>query len=333
MLRRDIVVIGGSAGAIKALQQMVARLPGDLAAGLLVTTHLGPSTPDRLADILARIGTLPAVRAADGMQIGPGQICTAIPDRHLLIGQHDRVRLSRGPRQNRVRPAVDTLFRSAARWCGPRVIGVVLSGGLDDGAAGLAAIVEAGGVALVQQPEEAGFGGMPRAALQAVPDAVVLPAAQLARVVTDLVGKPVEAPSAWPTAALIWETDVVQHASSAAGAVGQPAGLGCPECSGGMNAISTGNAIHYVCHAGHSYSPQSFLDAREDGVEAALWTALSAMQEKAMVLQDMASRAERVGDEEGRRRRLEAADQVRRASDLLREHIVAIGVPTRNTGE
>jgi two-component system chemotaxis response regulator CheB len=159
-LLRDVVVVGASAGGLNALRQMVAYLPADLPASVLVTTHLAPTVPSKVAVTLARAGAMPTVEAADGMPMTAGRIHTAVPDRHLVIDDHDVLRLTRGPRENRVRPAVDALFRSAARWCGPRVIAVVLSGALDDGAAGLAAVVECGGVGLVQDPQDAMFDGM-----------------------------------------------------------------------------------------------------------------------------------------------------------------------------
>jgi two-component system chemotaxis response regulator CheB len=322
VVRRDVVVIGGSAGGLQALQQVVARLPTDLPASVLVVLHLSPNTPSRLAEILTKAGPLPAAPAVDGRPMGFGCITTAVPDRHLLIGEHDVLRLSRGPRENRVRPAVDPLFRAAARWCGPRVIGVVLSGNLDDGAAGLAAIAQCGGATLVQQPADARFDGMPSAALTAVPDATVMPAAQLARLITDLVGQPVHPVASGPSEGLIWETDMSEQAYSTAPQAGRPVGLGCPECGGGFNAVHTGSAVHYVCHAGHSYSPRTLLAARDDGIETALWTALSAMQEKAMVLQEMAARAHHAGDHGEHRRHRAAAEQVSHAVELFREHIL-----------
>jgi two-component system chemotaxis response regulator CheB len=324
-LLRDVVVVGGSAGALKALQQLVAYLPADLPAAVLVATHLAPSAPSKVAATLARAGALPAVDAADGMPMTAGRIYTAVPDRHLVIDDHDVLRLSRGPRENRVRPAVDALFRSAARWCGPRVIGVVLSGALDDGAAGLAAVAERGGTGLVQQPGEAAFDGMPRAALAALPGAVALPAAQLARRITELAGRPVRAVPSGPSEALIWETDMIRDGNSKTTHIGQPVGLGCPECSGGMRSVTTGNAVHFVCHTGHSYSPETFLAARDDTIESAVWTVLSGLQEKVTVLEDLAARATRAGDDEGHRRHRSAAGHISRAARLLQEQLVAEG--------
>jgi len=320
---RDVVVVGASAGGLKALQQMVGYLPGDLPAAVLVTTHLAPTVRSKLGATLDKAGPLPAVEAADGMPMTGGRIYTAAPDRHLVVDDHDVLRLSRGPRENRVRPAVDALFRSAARWCGPRVIGVVLSGSLDDGAAGLAAIADRGGAVLVQDLGDAMFEGMPRAALAAVPDAVALSATQLARKITELAGRPVRPLPTEPSAALIWETDMIRDGRSKAENTARFAGLGCPECGGGMKSVTTGNAVHFVCHTGHSYSPESFLAARDDNIESAVWTALSAMQEKVTVLEGLARRAAQAGDEETHRRHHSAAAHVGRAARLLRKQLLA----------
>lgn len=325
---RDVVVVGASAGGLNALRQMVAYLPADLPASVLVTTHLAPTVPSKVAVTLARAGAMPTVEAADGMPMTAGRIHTAVPDRHLVIDDHDVLRLTRGPRENRVRPAVDALFRSAARWCGPRVIAVVLSGALDDGAAGLAAVVECGGVGLVQDPQDAMFDGMPRAALAAVPGAVALPAAQLARKITELAGRPVRTMPTGPSEALIWETDMIRNGRSKIAQAGEFVGLGCPECGGGMRSVTNGNAVHFICHTGHSYSPTSFMAARDDTVESAVWTALSAMQEKATVLEDLAERATRAGDAEGHLRHHSAAAEVNRAARLLQDQLLG-GGPVR----
>ena len=333
-LHRDIVVVGASAGGLKALQQLMAYLPADLPAAVLVTTHLAPTVPSKVAAVLHKAGSLPAATAVDGMPVKPGHIHTAMPDRHLLVDDEDVLRLSRGPRENRVRPAVDALFRSAARWCGPRVMGVVLSGSLDDGAAGLAAIVECGGAALVQDPADAMFDGMPRAALRAVPGAEVGTPAQLARKINEWAGRPVRPTVAGPTEALIWETDMVREARSKLPIGGNPVGLGCPECGGGINSVVTGNAVHYICHAGHSYSPESFLAGQQESIEAALWTALSALQEKAMVLQKLADQAEQSGDRAAADDHRERAAPAARAAELLRTQLLdgSLGVPSAPGG-
>jgi two-component system, chemotaxis family, protein-glutamate methylesterase/glutaminase len=321
-VHRDLIVVGGSAGGIQALRQVLALLPADLQAGVVVATHLAPHAPSRLAQHLSVAGSLPTVTAIDGQSIRPRMLYTAVPDRHLLVGEHDVLRLTRGPRQNRARPAVDALFRSAARWCGPRVIGIVLSGALDDGAAGLATIVERGGTALVQRPDTARFDGMPRAALRAVPDAEALPPAELARAIVDLAGKPVAPAATAPSEALIWETDMTENARAAFRPPGRPVGLGCPDCGGGMNVVENGGTLHYLCHSGHSYSPATFVATRDEGAEAALWTALSALQEQSMVLQEMAVRADEAGDRDSHRRHDSAVRSIGDAIEVVRAQLL-----------
>ncbi|AEV83150.1 chemotaxis protein CheB [Actinoplanes sp. SE50] len=249
MVRRDVVVIGGSAGSHKPLRQTLARLPADLPAVVLVAVHTAPGARGGLADSLASSCTLPVRAAVDGTRLEPGCVHLAVPDRHLIIDDGHVLRLSDGPRQNRVRPAVDALFRSAARWCGPRVVGVVLSGSLDDGAAGLAAITAAGGTALIQDPAEARFPSMPQAALRIVPGAVTVPALDLGDTIAETTGKP-STTDGRPPEPLIWETDMIAYGGSNTPDRGQPVALGCPECTGGMYVIRTGLAAHYVCHVG-----------------------------------------------------------------------------------
>lgn len=321
MPRRDLIVIGGSAGAHHALRKLLARLPADLPAAVLVVTHLAPGPRSTLAELLTRESVLPVAAAADGEPARPGRVYVAVPDRHLILDEGDVLRLSGGPRENRSRPAVDALFRSAARWCGSRVIGVVLSGSLDDGAAGLASVTDRGGVALVQEPGEARFPGMPRAALAAVPSAVPAPASELARLIAACAGQQDDEVKE-PDEALIWETDMVAEGITDAGRPRDPAALGCPECGGGMYEIRNGAAVHYVCHVGHSWSPQAFVAASDDGIEEALWTAISAMEEKVTVLTGLAAHAGRSGDEERHQAYLAARDRVRRAIYVVRGQIM-----------
>ncbi|BEL05577.1 chemotaxis protein CheB [Actinoplanes sichuanensis] len=319
MTRRDVVVIGGSAGSHKPLAQTLARLPSDLPAVVLVVLHVAPGARSTLADSLARSCALPVLPAVDGTRLEPGRVHVAVPDRHLLVDD-DVIRLSDGPRQNRVRPAVDALFRSAARWCGPRLVGVILSGSLDDGAAGLAAITATGGIALVQDPTEARFPGMPTAALRVVPDAATLPAIDLADAIVEVAGKPITA-GAGPPTPLVWETDMLAYGTSNTPDRGPPVVLGCPECSGGMYAVRTGRAAHYVCHVGHSYSPQSLSAVRDDSIEAAVWTAVSALQEKVMILEELVEQAQTAGDPTAADDFRTEAGRAARAADGLREYV------------
>jgi len=183
---RDVVVIGASAGGVAALVELVGGLPPDLPAALFIVVHHPTDAPSKLPRILSRAGSLPAAHATDGERIEPGRIYVAPPDQHLLV-RDGFVEVSSGPPEHRLRPAVDPLFRSAAEAYGARVIGVVLTGNLEDGASGLAAIKERGGQAVVQDPANAEYDGMPRSAVEHVAADHVVPLAELAALLTELI--------------------------------------------------------------------------------------------------------------------------------------------------
>ena len=185
----DIIVIGASAGGVEALKVLVAGFPHDLQATIFVVLHLSATGPSILAEILTGAGLLPAPQVVKGEIIAPGHIYVAPPDHHLLVEQ-GHVRVTRGPKENRFRPAVDVLFRSAAYAYGPRVIGVILTGALDDGTAGLWAVKDRGGLAVVQDPQEALHSSMPQSALRHVSVDACLPLAEIVPMLVQLVGEP-----------------------------------------------------------------------------------------------------------------------------------------------
>ena len=191
MPRHDIIVIGASAGGIWSLTQLVQHLPVDFPAPVFIVIHTSPQYPSCLPDILQASGKLPAVHAVDSTAIEPGRIYVAPPDRHLLV-KPEYMRVVLGPKENRFRPAIDPLFRTAASAYGKRVVGVVLSGALDDGTAGLIEIKEQGGVAIVQDPKEALFPYMPESAIKHTEVDHILPVTDIARVLVDLSGEPVQ---------------------------------------------------------------------------------------------------------------------------------------------
>lgn len=186
---RDVIVIGASAGGVAALRSLVSRLPGDLPASVLVVLHLPPGRRSALPMILTRSGPLPAVHPRDEHPLRHGEILVAPPDHHMVIVD-GLVRITQGPAENGHRPAIDSLFRTAARWGGRRVIGVILSGTLDDGTAGLVAVSARGGVTVVQDPGDAVYPGMPRSVLHRVAVDHVLPAALLGELLARLVREP-----------------------------------------------------------------------------------------------------------------------------------------------
>jgi two-component system chemotaxis response regulator CheB len=290
----DIVVIGASAGGVDALVAVVRALPADLAAAVFVVLHFPPSSTSALSAILSREGPLPASTPSDREAIEPGRIYVARPDYHLLV-EPGYVRLTRGPKENGHRPAVDPLLRTAARAYGPRVVGVVLSGALDDGAAGLSDIKARGGVALIQDPDEALFPGMPRSAAERVDVDFCLPVAKLGAELARLSREPVRDEGLSPV------SEAIESASEAAEAnpralkggarIGRPSDLTCPECHGSLYEEREGKLDRYRCRVGHAYSEDTLFAAQSDGLEAALWVALRALEEQAELTRRIGARA------------------------------------------
>lgn len=296
-MRRDVVVVGASAGGVRALQTLVAGLPADLRAAVLVVLHTPATARSALPAILSRAGALPAVQAADGDLLEPGRILVAPPGRHMLV--HDgRVLLSRGPRENGHRPSVDVLFRSAARDLGPRVVAVVLSGTLDDGAAGMVAVHRAGGVGVVEDPATAAYAGMPTAALAADDPSQVVPVERLAGAIVAELDRdvPVDGtPPAWPAPELtVEEVETAAHALHRHGEpdpTGTPSGFACPDCNGVLFEIEEGPTRRFRCRVGHAWSPASLAAQQGVAVEGALWLALRTLEERAALCDRMAGNA------------------------------------------
>lgn len=296
---RALVVVGASAGGVEALRAMVHGFPGDLDAAVLVVLHIPPGAPSALAKILARSGPLPSVSARDGELIKPGCVYVAPADRHMLV-RDGQIALSRGPAENGHRPAVDPLFRSAARHYGARVIGVILSGSRDDGTAGLAAIVERGGIPIVQDPDTALHRSMPCAAMEHLKIENVLHPGRIGRLVAELVARepqlaqqlPVAEPVAEPPTdeLLAAETAIAELAAVTADRLqGRPTGLSCPSCHGTMVELDGAPSPRYRCRVGHAWSPDSLLAAQSDAVDSALWTALRALEEQGSLSRQLAT--------------------------------------------
>jgi two-component system chemotaxis response regulator CheB len=295
---RDIVVIGASAGGVAALKQIVSRLPADLPAALFVVLHVPADAPSALPEILQRSGPLPALHAEHGALIEHGRIYVAPPDNHLLV-RRGHVQVVRGPRENRHRPAVDPLFRSAALAYGPRVVGVVISGALDDGTAGLLAIKQRGGITVVQNPDTALHSGMPESALAHVPiDHCLAPEAigPLLRTLASVPAPVYRLGSAEPTMEReIAISDMDIRELQRPDRPGTPSGFSCPECDGTLWELSEGDLIRFRCRVGHAYTAGSLLAEQDDALESALWAALRALEERASLARRLLARAEHSG--------------------------------------
>jgi two-component system, chemotaxis family, protein-glutamate methylesterase/glutaminase len=293
MSPRDVVAIGASAGGVEALRDLVRDLPADLPAAVLIVLHLPTNAFSALPAILDRAGALPTTSAWDGAPLKPGTILVASPNRHLIV-RDDHVVLGHGPKENGHRPAIDPLFRSVARWRGQRAIGVVMSGTLDDGAAGLASIAERGGVGVVQDPEQALYDGMPRAALAAVPDAFVSSGAKLAHLIATLCEETVGTALPPVDRVLQMETDIPhldEQSLADSDRPGRPAAMTCPDCNGAMFVLEESNVVRYRCRVGHAWSPESLLMEQLEAAEGALWAAIRTLEEKAALHRNLSERA------------------------------------------
>jgi two-component system chemotaxis response regulator CheB len=299
---RDVVVIGASAGGVETLRRVVAKLPADLDAAVCVVVHISPGSPSALANILDRAGYLDSRQAADGDPLRPGEILVAPPDHHLVI-EDNRVRLTVGPRENGHRPAVDTLFRSAAEQ-GGRVIGVVLSGNRDDGAAGLAAIKANGGATIVQDPAEALYPGMPASAIAHVVVDAVVPSDQIAGAIAEMVKSDDPVP---PGPA---DPDPSSGETKSA--------MACPECGGVLVEHPEAGVAQWRCQVGHRYSQQSLTEAQAHTVEGALWSAIRALHERGDLLERLAERCEERGQSRSARSFWSKARNARAQAELVR---------------
>lgn len=322
MANRDVVVIGASAGGVEALREIVAGFPTDFPAAVLVVLHVPSTGAGMLARVLDRIGVLPAKQAEHGDPLRAGTILVAPPDQHLVVDD-SKVSLSRGPRENGTRPAVDVLFRSAAAVLGPRVVGVVLSGALDDGAAGMVAVVLRGGIGVVQDPDDAQFPSMPLAAMEAAVVEHVMAATKIPALLARLVG-PEVADLAETSELMAAETSMATLSAQALenpGHPGSPSELTCPDCSGPLFEITEGNLTRYRCRVGHAWSPRSLAAEQAMSVENALWTAMETLEEKAALRDHLSRRAHERGHSLSARTFRDAAEQARLAATQLRTFI------------
>jgi two-component system chemotaxis response regulator CheB len=288
----DIIVIGASAGGVEAISTVVAQLPRDLRAVVLVVLHVSRGR-SVLPEILTRAGRLPAVHPNDGDRLEYGRIYVAPPDHHLTV-ESGKARVVHGPTENGCRPAIDPLFRSTARAYGPRVIGVVLTGALDDGTAGLAAVKEAGGLAIVQDPEEAFASSMPRSAAAFVAVDHVLPLSEIGVLIAGLTGEqtgPQPLHIGKHVAAMEPDLGCPPLALEESDRPGKVSVFTCPECHGTLWEAEHGGIVRYRCRVGHVYSAESMLAAQTDSVDRALWTALRSMEERAALTHRLAERA------------------------------------------
>jgi two-component system, chemotaxis family, protein-glutamate methylesterase/glutaminase len=297
----DIIVIGASAGGVEALRQVAEGLPADLPAAVFVVLHVAPQSPSILPLILDRAGPLRAAHPEDGEQIRPGRVYVAPPDNHLLI-EPGRVRVIHGPKENRHRPAADPLFRSAAVAYGPRVVGVVLTGALDDGTVGMKAIKRRGGLAVVQDPREAFYPSMPQSVLMNVEVDYRVGLAEVGPLLARLSREPAPDEGAYPVPEDLEAENMIAEQRLSGGEMvasveklGRVTPLTCPECHGSLWEVRDGELLRFRCHVGHAFSGDSLMAEQGDATEDALWSAVRALEEKMVLSRRMAERSRQRG--------------------------------------
>jgi len=279
---------------------LAEALPGDFGAPVFVTLHIPSDSPSLLPQLLSRKGKLRAKHPEDGEAYKAGVIYVAPPDQHMLIERNGRLRVVRGPRENRHRPAIDPLFRSAAAAAGPKVIGAILTGTLDDGTAGLRAIKEAGGVAVVQDPADAVYRSMPESALENVDVDYVLPLRDIPKKLSELLGQepPAQEGSVQSLEAMMMEnrfSEMDPDALQGEGRRGHPSAFSCPDCGGVLWEIDEEDYLRFRCRVGHAFSPESMIGAQNDMLEQALWSALKTLEENAHLSKRLADRERQRG--------------------------------------
>jgi two-component system chemotaxis response regulator CheB len=326
---RDIIVIGASAGGVDALSNLVGQLPSGFPASLFVVSHFPAGGRSVLPQILSRSGPLLATHAAQREPFHPGHIHVAPPDRHLLLGPDGRMRLSRGARENHHRPAVDPLFRSAARYYGPRVIGIILTGALHDGTAGVMAVRAAGGLAIVQDPDEALVAAMPQNAADVAGADYVVRLAEMAPLLVQLVHDPVteehgaEAMDPIDRMPELVDQDMARQARN--DRVGEVSVYTCPECGGALWQVDETGHVRFRCHVGHAYGGEVLLSEQTEALEAALWTAVRTFKEKRVLASQLAHRERSAGHHETAARFDEQARQAAQFGDLIQQLVLGGG--------
>ena len=331
MPKRDIVVVGCSSGGLEALKMLVTSLKQDLPGSVMIVQHVLPDARPLLPEILANFGILPCELAEDDTTFQKGHIYVAAPDRHLVI-EGEKLRLTRTARENRTRPAVDALFRSAAAEHGNRVIGVVLTGNLDDGAAGLKAVQDAGGVAIVQTPSDAAYPGMPETALEFLKPDHVVPLVQIGALINELVGTETTCENHLSNN-VRREAEMEIEENSDAEAVeeiGTLVPVTCPDCGGPLWEMENQPVPRFRCHTGHAFRAESLVPGFSAVTERSLWTALRVMDEKTRMLERLAEDHQKRGHVGPAKAFSERADEARQHAFEIRR-LLTDAHPTRRS--
>lgn len=324
---RDIVVIGCSAGGVEALPRVLHPLPVDLPVAVFIVQHMAPTKTPYLVDILSRATQIPVGWAEQGDRIQRGRIYVAPPDVHLIF-TNEHLTLTRGARENHARPSIDKLFRSAAAVHGSRTIGVLLTGMLDDGVAGLRAIRETGGFVIIQDPDDAAFPELPSRALQALAPDRMLPLDRIASTILAAAQERVPALRVPEGISLEAALDRKGNATPAElERLGPQSAIACPECQGPMWQLGEDESRRYRCYLGHVVTAREVLVQGTVAVEAALWSAVRALNERAMTLETLARDSERSGNLQAAETYTQRAQESRTQADLARQFMLDLVRP------
>jgi two-component system, chemotaxis family, protein-glutamate methylesterase/glutaminase len=310
-----IIVIGASEGGVDAIRSLAAALPANFPAAIFVVLHIG-ANKSQLPALLNLSGPLPASHAKDGEPINSGRIYVAPPDHHLVI-ERGHMRLTRGPRENWARPAIDPLFRSAAAAYGADVVGIVLTGGLNDGTAGLLEIKRCGGTAIVQDPDDAANPSMPRSAWQHVEVDDRTPLSGLPALLTALVGKRARAARKDGVSAPAPKTR--REEMTADYKLDDPVAVTCPDCGGALRRTELGRLTQYRCHIGHVYTAEVMVAAQFAALEWSLGAAMRSLSERGELCRQMADKARDAGDADAAAQWVVAMQEGKERTSLLRQ--------------
>jgi two-component system chemotaxis response regulator CheB len=326
-MTRDLVVVGCSAGGVQALPRLLGALPKDLPATVCIAQHMGATDKPHLVDILRRATNLTVTWAEQGERIERSHVYVAPPDTHLVFND-DHLRLSSGPRENHARPSIDKMFRSAAALHGNRVIGVLMTGMLDDGVAGLRDIQRAGGVTIVQDPDDASYPELPTRALLAFTPERVLPVVAISSALISLTAEPVAGsliPEALAVEARIDQLGPVEPATL--DQLGKQTPIACPDCKGPTWLLGDENSRRYRCYLGHVNSARQLLIREALDLESALWSAVRALHERAVTLETLAADADKSGRGGAGEVYAERAREARTHAELARKFIQDVVKP------
>jgi two-component system chemotaxis response regulator CheB len=295
---RSVIVVGASAGGLKAVTQLVSTIPPNLDTAIFVVLHVARSSfGPTLVRHIQNVTSYECVLAADGLAIEKGHLYMALPDHHLLIKPNVML-VTKGAHENRWRPSIDVLFRSAAANFNSRAIGIILTGMLDDGTSGMGAIKSSGGVCIVQEPDEAEFEDMPQNVLNNVDVDYRLPIADMGYVLQDLLSKP-QRPEAIVPQEIKVEAGITERMGSSMEdleKLGDRSNYSCPDCGGGLWEIKNDVIPRYRCYTGHVYTEKILLEKHAEGLEESLWVSIRMLEERKNLLLMMAHRSSKAGD-------------------------------------